>query len=149
MRPDFRSLRLKQLERSIEPFLSARDTARPPKGWIRAIREATGITLRELAARMKSSLSLAAKFEKSEAEYRITLDSLRQAADALGCELVYALVPKQGNMHELAERGAAEKATADVIAVEHTMALENQAVGGVKEKIEEEANRLLKQKYQP
>ena len=107
------------------------------------------MTLRELAARMKSSLSLAAKFEKSEAENRITLESLRQAADALGCELVYALVPKQGNMHELAERGAAEKATADVIAVEHTMALENQAVGGVKEKIEEEANRMLKQKYQP
>ena len=42
-------------------------------------------------------------------------------------------------MHELVERRAPEAATADVIAVEHTMALENQAVGGVKEKIEEEA----------
>ena len=42
-------------------------------------------------------------------------------------------------MHDLAERRATEEASADVLAVEHTMALENQAVGGVKEKIQEEA----------
>jgi len=104
------------------------------------------MTLRELASGMKSSLSLAAQFEKSEAEYRITLNSLRQAADALGCDLVYALVPKQGTLYDLAKRRATEEATADVLAVEHTMALENQAVGGVKKKIQEEASRLLKRK---
>ena len=84
---------------------------------------------------MKRSLSLAAQFEKSETEYRITLNSLRQVADALGCDLVYALVPKRGTLHDLAESRATEEASADVLAVEHTMALENQAVGGVKEKI--------------
>jgi enoyl-CoA hydratase/carnithine racemase len=95
---------------------------------------------------MKSSLSLAAQFEKSETDYRITLKSLSQAADALGCDLVYALVPKQGTLHDLAQHRATEAATADVLAVEHTMALENQAVGGVKEKIREEAHRILNRK---
>ena len=146
MKSEFRSLRLRQLERTLRPFLEARQIARPQKGWIRAIREASGMTLRELASGMKSSLSLAAQFEKSEAEYRITLNSLRQAADALGCDLVYALVPKQGTLYDLAKRRATEEATADVLAVEHTMALENQAVGGVKKKIQEEASRLLKRK---
>jgi predicted DNA-binding mobile mystery protein A len=146
MKSEFRSLRLRQLERTLRPFLEARQIARPQKGWIRAIREASGMTLRELASGMKSSLSLAAQFEKSEAEYRITLNSLRQAADALGCDLVYALVPKQGTLYDLAKRRATEEATADVLAVEHTMALENQAVGGVKKKIQEEASRMLKRK---
>ena len=143
MRPNFRSLQAEQLERSLKPFLSARKVTRPQKGWIRALRQASGMTLRELAMRMKSGLPSTAKFEKSEAEYRITLKSLRRAADALGCELVYALVPKQGNIRDLMERRAKEAVTSDVLAVEHTMALENQAVGKVQEKIADEAKRLL------
>ncbi len=144
MRPQFRSLQVEQLERSLKPFLSSREVTRPQKGWIRALRQVSGMTLREFAMRMRSGLPLAAKFEKSEAEYRITLKSLRRAADALGCELVYALVPKQGNIRDLIERRAKQAVTNDVLAVEHTMALENQAVGRVQEKIDDEAKRLLK-----
>lgn len=81
--------------------------------------------------------------EKSEADYRITLGSLRDAADALGCELVYALVPRSGSMRQLAEQPARAKAAESVRAVEHSMALEDQAVGGVPAKIEEETRRLL------
>jgi predicted DNA-binding mobile mystery protein A len=145
MKSEFRNLRLQQLERSMQPFLAAREVPRPQRGWIRAIREASGMTLRELATRMKSSLSLAAQFERSEAEYRITLNSLRQVADALGCDLVYALVPKRGDIQDLAQRRATAEATADVLAVEHSMALEDQAVGRTREKIQEEAKRILKQ----
>src|SRR5437660_362334 len=136
MRPEFRKLRIQQLERSMEVFQSARKIQRPPKGWIRALREASGMTLREFAMRMKSSIPSAAKFEKSEAEYRITLNSLRRAAEALGCELIYALVPKQGSILDLAEHRAREEAANDVLSVEHTMALEDQGVGGVEQKIE-------------
>lgn len=146
MKAAFRTLRLRQLERTLHPFLQAREVPRPTKGWIRAIREVSGMTLFELATRMKSSLSLAAQFEKSETDYRITLKSLRQAASALDCDLVYALVPRRGTLRDLAENHATAAATPDVLAVEHTMALENQAVGGVKEKIQEEADRILKRK---
>jgi enoyl-CoA hydratase/carnithine racemase len=94
--------------------------------------------------RLRKSLSLVIYLEKSEADYRITLGNLRDAADALGCQLVYALVPKSGNIQELAEQLARSKAAENVRAVEHTMALEDQAVGGVQEKIEEETKRILK-----
>jgi predicted DNA-binding mobile mystery protein A len=143
MNPEFRKLRVEQLERSLEPFLGT-DSPRPQKGWIRAIREATGVTVRELAKRLDKAPSVAAHFEKSEAEYRITLGSLRRAADALGCELVYALVPKNGNVQELSEAGARAEASENVRAVEHSMALEDQAVGGLENKIEEETRRILK-----
>ena len=144
MKPEFRRLRLNQLERAMAPFLAAKNSARPQRGWIRAIREAAGVPLRELAHRLHSSPPLVNYLEKSEAEYRITLGSLRDVADALGCELVYALVPKNGNIQELAEESARSKAAENVRAVEHSMALEDQAVGGVQAKIEEETGRLLK-----
>lgn len=144
MRPEFRILRVKQLQRALEPFDAAKNSPRPQKGWLRAIREATGISLREMATRLKKTPTLAAKLEKSEAEYRITLASLRDAAEALGCQLVYALVPKSGGIQQLAEDRARTKASENVRAVEHSMALEDQAVGGIEDKIEEETRRILK-----
>jgi predicted DNA-binding mobile mystery protein A len=144
MKPEFKSLRLRQLERAIEPFLAAKNSPRPQKGWIHAIREATGIPLRQLSLRLHKSKPLVNYLEKSEADYRITLGNLRDAADALGCQLVYALVPKSGSIQELAEDRARTKATENVRAVEHSMALEDQAVGGVPEKIEQETRRILK-----
>jgi predicted DNA-binding mobile mystery protein A len=143
MKPEFRRLRLKQIERAIQPFVSAANYSRPQRGWIRAIREAAGIPLRQLSQHLHKSVPLVSYLEKSEADYRITLASLRDAADALGCELVYALVPKSGSVRELAEGPARAKAVANVRAVEHSMALEDQAVGGVAEKIEEETRRIL------
>ncbi|MBI3645232.1 MAG: mobile mystery protein A [Acidobacteriales bacterium] len=144
MKPEFRKLRIGQLDRALKPYLAVKDWPRPQKGWIRAIREATGVTVREMAKRLRKAPSLAVYLEKSEAEYRITLGSLREAADALGCQLVYALVPKTGSIQELSEERARARASENVRAVEHSMALEDQAVGRVEEKIEEETRRTLK-----
>ena len=144
MKPEFRRLRIRQLGRAIGPFLAAKDSSRPQKGWIRAIREATGIPLRQLSQRLHKSMPLVNYLEKSEADYRITLGSLRDIADALGCQLVYALVPKSGSLQEFAEERARTKAAENVHAVEHSMALEDQSVGGVPEKIEEETRRILR-----
>lgn len=144
MRPEFKMLRINQLERSLQPFLSARDVPRPQRGWIRAIRQATGLTLREVARTLGGAPSLVAYLEKSETEYSITLGKLREAADALECQLVYALVPKKGSLRELVVQRARAKATENVRAVEHSMALEDQAVGGVDQKIEEQTQRILK-----
>ena len=43
MRNDFRQLRSKQLDRALAPLRSV-NVPRPPKGWIRAIREALGLS---------------------------------------------------------------------------------------------------------
>jgi predicted DNA-binding mobile mystery protein A len=143
MKPEFRTLRLKQLERALRPFSTAKNSPRPAKGWLRAIREASGVPLRQISQRLHKSTPLINYLEKSEADYRITLGNLRDAADALGCELVYALVPKSGSIHDLAEEQVKNKATENVRSVEHSMALENQAVGGIEDKIEEETKRIL------
>jgi predicted DNA-binding mobile mystery protein A len=101
------------------------------------------MTMQQLASVMEVTRQHVAFMEKSEAEERITLKSLKRAAEALDCELVYAVVPKSGSLSDLAEKRARQQAEQNVLAVEHTMALENQAVGGVKKKIQEETRRML------
>ncbi len=146
MRDEFRNLRLKQLDRTLKPFRAAAKNPRPQKGWLRAIREAAGISASEVARTLKTSRQLPVQLEKAEAEDRITLKSLRAAANALGCELVYALVPKANTLHELLEERARAQAKKHVLGVEHSMALEDQAVGRVDEAVEAETKRLLRKR---
>ena len=101
--------------------------ARPNAGWIRAIREALGMTAEDLAARMGVTQSTLTRIERSERTGRIQLDTLERAADALDCELVYALVPRQ-SLEQTATARAQELARERLRRVQHTMALEDQGV---------------------
>jgi predicted DNA-binding mobile mystery protein A len=131
MRTEFRNLRLKQLDRSLQPYRAAGKVSRPTKGWIHAIRQALGVSSGELARRLGTSRQLPLQLEKSEAEDRITLKSLRAVANALHCELVYALVPRAGSLHQSVEDRVHAEAQKHALGVEHSMALENQAVGRI------------------
>ena len=107
-----------------------------PRAWLPAVppdAEGQLALFQKNCAQLRTDLQLVAG-AKEAAE---TLASLRDAADALRCQLVYALVPKSGSIHDLAEQGARMKAAENVRAVEHSMALEDQAVGGIEDKIEE------------
>jgi predicted DNA-binding mobile mystery protein A len=145
MRNDFRQLRSKQLDRALAPLRSA-DVPRPPKGWIRAIREALGLSSAQLAERMKANRSLIVQQEKAEADDRITLKSLRAFANALDCDLVYAFVPRASDLEQLVEARARAAAKTNVLGVEHSMALENQASGNLEEAIEAETKRLTRKR---
>ena len=143
MRAEFRSLRLKQLDRTLEPFQAVRSVPRPPKGWIRAIREAMGVSSAELGRLLGASRQLPTQFERAEASDSITLKSLRNVARALDCDLVYALVPRTGTVAKSVENRARLQARKHVLGVEHSMALEDQAAGRVDEAVEEETRRLV------
>lgn len=102
--------------------------SRPNRGWIRAIRDALGMSATQLAARLGVSQPRVAALEKGEVEGTLTLQSLQKAAQALDCTLVYALIPNkplEQMVRTQAERIAAER----MAVVEQTMRLEDQAVG--------------------
>ncbi len=146
MRNEFRNLRLKQLDRNLEPFRGARKIPRPQKGWVRAIREAIGVSSSQLGLKLGTSRQLALQQEKAEAEDRITLKSLRAVANALDCDLIYALVPRADSMQALIEDHARVQAKKNVLGVEHSMALEDQAAGDLDQAIETEARRLVRKR---
>jgi|SRR5580698_4406105 predicted DNA-binding mobile mystery protein A len=135
-----RSRRL--LDSHFDEWQQLRGLARPPHGWIRAVREALGMSAAVLAARLGITAGAVTRLEQSEAANRIQLDTLRRAADALGCDLVYLLVPRRPLDAVVRDR-ARELARRQIAAVEQTMRLEDQATGMASEMEERFAEQLL------
>ena len=125
-----RRMRRQQIDRQLMPMAEALLVEMPSGGWIRSIREALGMNMDTLARRLgvvsKSTIS---QLEKSEVEESISIKRLRHAADALGCDLVVAFVPRIG-LDAMTEQQARQKAKTITGRVSHTMVMESQAVYG-------------------
>src|SRR5665213_1053807 len=134
------ALARRNLERRLAPLRGADDLARPPRGWIKALREAMGMTTVQLAQRIGVSQPRVTQLERAEAEGAVTLNTLRHAAEALNCTLVYALVPNQP-LEEFMRDRAASLADRQLTRTNHTMRLENQAL--VSPDLKDERERLL------
>jgi len=106
---------------------SATLPTRPMHGWVRAIRDSLGMSAAQLAARLGVSRPRISALEQAEVEGSLTLKSLERAAEALGCRLVYALIPNQ-SLEETVQAQARRIALQHLALVEHTMGLEDQAV---------------------
>jgi len=118
---------LEQLDASLAQFAPLRDMQPPRKGWIRAIRDALGMSGRQLGQRMGVSKMWVADMERLEANGATSLKTLRRAAEAMDCVLVYALVPKT-SLKETLLKQARQKVRRDMARASHTMALEDQAL---------------------
>ena len=114
-----------QLDERLRPFHVLRSEPPPSGGWLRTIREALGMTARQLARRTGVNSSTIIKAERAEAAGTASLKTLRRVADALDCDVVYVIVPRTTLQATVINR-AIEKATAEVSRVAHTMALEKQ-----------------------
>jgi len=122
-----RDLPLRHLDEALAPWRE-RTYTRPRVGWLRAIREALGMTTRQLAKAVAVAPSTAIAAEQAEARGDITLGTLQRYAAALGCEVQYALVPKK-NLQQVVEERAEDLARQEVDRVRHSMALEGQSTG--------------------
>ena len=121
-----RRLRRKQLDALITPFAAVKTSALPYGWWIRAIRQALGMSLEQFARRLGlASSSTAYQLEHAETQETLTLKRMRAAADVLGCDLVVALVPREP-LEEKVKRQARHKAEERLSRVGHSMALEAQ-----------------------
>jgi predicted DNA-binding mobile mystery protein A len=121
---------------------------RPHKGWIRAVKEALGMSSKQLAVRLGVSAPRITALEKSEVEETVTLASLRRAAEALDCALVYSFVPK-GSFEEVLQNRARRIAAEIIGKVDHTMRLEAQNLQSDKlnEEIETLAAQILREQH--
>lgn len=144
MKPQERATARRALDKRLTLLRNSEEFARPPRGWIKAIREALGMTTAQLAKRIGVSQPRAVAIEQAEASNAITLESLERAARALDCQLVYALVPRKP-LEELVSERATMLAKHRLQSTSHTMALEDQSVDKAdeREQIKQLAKRLL------
>lgn len=112
------------LERDIKRHRDA-PTPAPRSGWIRAIRDALGMSTNELAKRVGLSKGRIGQIERAEQDRSLTLGTLERVAAALDCRVEYLLVPNWP-LDDMVWEQARAKAAAEIAAVDHTMALENQ-----------------------
>jgi predicted DNA-binding mobile mystery protein A len=122
-----KELRLAQMDAVLQDAASHPLPPRPPAGWLRAIREALGMSSGVLAERLGVTASGARKLEQAEAVDAITLGTLRRVADALDCDLQYALVPRRP-LREMRWQQALHLAQQWQQRAGRTMALEAQPV---------------------
>lgn len=87
------------------------------------------MTAEQLANRRKVATSRIYALEKAEVTGATTLNSLRETAEAMGCTLVYAIVPTRP-LDDLLRERATDLAEVELARVHHTMRLEDQALEG-------------------
>lgn len=103
------------------------DLSPPRAGWLRALRDALGMPARHLAGELGVTTNAVFAMERSEQAGTIRIDTLRRAADALDCDVVYALVPRS-SLASTVEAAAARTLRRNTEAVRRTMILEDQAL---------------------
>ena len=143
-----RQLRLDQLSSVLDPLARIDIPSSPPSGWLRAVREALGMSARQLAERVGVQVSTLLGAERNEASGGISLRQLRRVADALDCEVRYVLVPRSP-LRERVERRAEALAREEVGRVAHTMALEAQGTGDdfARQQVDEIKTELLRGRW--
>ena len=128
MKTDIRHKARHRLDERLAPLKPEDRVKVPPRGWIRAIRDALGMTGVQFAKRLKVSPQSVDALEKSEANGSVKIETLRRAAEALNCTLVYALVPNTSLEAAVRDR-ARSVALRDLGRVAHSMKLEAQGTG--------------------
>jgi predicted DNA-binding mobile mystery protein A len=120
-----RTLRRRQLDRLVQPLAKVAPQI-PSRGWIKTVREALGMSARQIGARLALTQQSVAELERAEQAGSISLKNLKRLAEAMQCRLVYAFVPDES--FESLVRHQAERVADQVVRrVEASMSLEDQS----------------------
>jgi predicted DNA-binding mobile mystery protein A len=132
----------KSLDLRLREFGPARRYQAPPSGWVRAIRDALGLSASELGRRMGVSGPAVSGLERNEKDGTVRLDTLRRAAASMDCTFVYLFIPNEG-LEQTVRTAARRAARAQLARVAGTMALEDQAVAVDEDMVEAHAEALI------
>jgi predicted DNA-binding mobile mystery protein A len=105
MREKERKLARRRLDMEMRPFRRAAREKKPTDGLLRAVRQALNVPIAEITEKMGVNRSVVFDLEASEVKSTITLSSMVRMAEAMGCNVIYGIVPKGGKtLDALAER---------------------------------------------
>lgn len=136
-------LALRQLDRRLSKAATVAVELVPPKqGWLRTVREALGMSLRQVSERCGVRPQSVAAGEKAEAKGTASLATIERLAQAMDAKLVYAIVPTSGSLEAALHARARLVAARILRTTAHTMALEEQGLS--KDEIESQIEDLAR-----
>lgn len=112
------------------------------RSWLKAVPNALGMSGADLAARLQVTAASVSDIERSEHDHRIRPDILGRPAHAMGCELVYALIPRE-SLTEIVQQQARATVGRQVHSVSRAMDREAQSTRVDEEVAREEMKRLI------
>lgn len=119
-----RKLVREQLDKRLET-LKPLSTINVEKGWIKVLREALGMSAKELGKKVGIDQSRISRLENAEIENDLKLSSLKKIAEGLNMKFVYAFIPET-SLEETVREQAKKIALKRMRKVNHTMRLEQQ-----------------------
>jgi len=121
-----RRLIIEQLDSKFAQLSFLKSFSFSTTGWIKTIRQALNISLKQLSKRLGVTLQNVKQLEEREIDGSISINKLKQTADALDMKLVYVFIPKDESLSKLIEKKALQKAKDIVLRTSHSMQLEDQ-----------------------
>jgi transcriptional regulator with XRE-family HTH domain len=100
MRERQRKIARRMLDEEMRPYRQAGRVKDPTQALLRAVRQALGLPVEEIARKMKVSQSLVFDLEAREMRGKIMLSSMARMSRAMGCRMVYGIVPLRGRSLE-------------------------------------------------
>lgn len=100
MREQGRRQLRRRLDREMRPYRMAGRQKEVTSDLLRAVRQALQIPVVEIAEKLGMRRSGVYELEMNERRQTITLRSLARVADAMGCKVVYGVVPQDGKTLE-------------------------------------------------
>lgn len=122
---DARVLQIRALDKKTSDLKSVKNIVPQSSGWIKTVREAIGMTVSQLAARLGVTQPRITKMESNEDNLK--LSTMKKAAEAMNCEFVYYFKPRT-TFQNLVDEQAQKKAAEVLKTVNVNMALENQEI---------------------
>ncbi|MFN0064454.1 MAG: mobile mystery protein A [Myxococcaceae bacterium] len=119
-----------QVDVKVRALLALRGVVPPRSGWLKAVRESLGLSARQLGERLRITPQVITRMEQREEVGKVTLETLQRAARAMGCRLVYAIVPEGSfeSLDDIVTKRSLALATRLAAGVSRSMSLENQSV---------------------
>jgi predicted DNA-binding mobile mystery protein A len=117
---------LEQTDRKILLLKKVDNLALPSTGWVFTIRQALGMSMRQLGNRMGITPQSVKEIEEREKNGTISLKVLKQFAKALDLKFIYGFVPINGKLEDIIKKRALELAKEIINRTSISMKLEDQ-----------------------
>lgn len=122
-----------QLDKKLVFLRDFASSGMPPQGWLKAIREALGLSASQLGKMAGIDQSRISRLENAEKDGDLKLSSLQKIAKALNMKFVYGFVPDgtdgtEDTLEAMVRNQAKRIALRRIETLDHTMRLEKQAL---------------------
>jgi predicted DNA-binding mobile mystery protein A len=134
-----------QLDTRIKQISPLKAVKPPSGGWIKSIRMALNMSVRQMGQKLNTTPQSASEAEQREIDGTITIKKMMEIAQAMNMQFVYGLIPNEGSLKAMIEKRAREIATEIVLRTNQNMALEDQATSDerIKKAIDERTQELV------